>query len=351
MRSHAKAALLKIWVKSLLPVAVLGLIAAGWAVAWKFAANATNTALDEWFAQERVAGRVWACADRGVGGFPLRIEVKCAAPTFSGAPGKLPLKGSTGDLLASAEAWRPSLITATIQPPLRLRAGGDQGGVDLDWTSLTATVQSKYGALELGSLRLEGAAFTAAWTGYQTIEAKAQSVAVDIRPDPARPNSLLATAAMKNLAAPALDQTLRDNSPLNVSFRALVSFADALSRPGDGPPLERWRLAGGRVQIEEAHIDRGPLDIAANGLLDLDGNHRPRGQIAVAASGLDDLLGQFGVPAAALAIGGLFGGGDSVGDMPAPAAKKGALRVVAKLENGRASLGPVRLPLALKPLY
>ncbi len=341
---------LRLSLKVLLPaLALLG--AGGWLAAWKLAAGATETALDEWFAQENAAGRIWTCGERKLGGFPFRIELHCARPTFSGLSNKLKVEGSVGDILAGAHVFQPGLITATITSPFKASIGPGAASITVQWNRMTAAWSASDGALLLGSLHIEGAAIEGQGFGFAQATAVAQSVDVHIRS-----NSVLATscdlvAEAHNLATPVLDQALGGQDPTNMSLAVTGTRIDSVLRMSGGRALARWRRAGGQAEIKALHVERGELDLEANGALDIDDAHRLRGHIDVAASGLTDVMARFGIPAAALAIGNLLGGLTGKPDQGEALGKPGATHVVLTLADGRALLGPLRLPFALKPLY
>jgi hypothetical protein len=75
--------------KLYLPFVASAVVAVGWSAFWKVAAGMTETGLDDWFVQERAQGREWSCPNRSVGGYPFRLEVRCAAPSFTGRIGAM----------------------------------------------------------------------------------------------------------------------------------------------------------------------------------------------------------------------------------------------------------------------
>ena len=65
------------------PFVLLALLAAGWSGIWGFARSKVDQELDAGLAREVRAGRNWTCRDRNVGGYPFRIEVRCASLTLT----------------------------------------------------------------------------------------------------------------------------------------------------------------------------------------------------------------------------------------------------------------------------
>src|SRR5215210_9290905 len=132
------------------PFVLLGLLAAGWSIAWLIIRQRTADGLDAWLASEVAVGRQWTCADRAVGGYPFRIEVSC---------GMLSLKrgeatASLGGLLAVAQVYRPGHVIAEISGPLRA-SDGEDAAVEAEWRLLQASIQSASDAFQRASLVIE----------------------------------------------------------------------------------------------------------------------------------------------------------------------------------------------------
>ena len=96
------------------PFALLAFLALGWSAFWFYAASRTESTLGAWIEREASHGRVWTCPQRQTGGYPFRIEVTCATPTFAGPAGKARVEGSLGALKAYAQAWAPNHILADL---------------------------------------------------------------------------------------------------------------------------------------------------------------------------------------------------------------------------------------------
>ena len=342
--------------KLYLPFIALAVVAVGWSAFWKIAAGMTESGLDDWFAQERSQGREWACPNRSVGGYPFRLEVRCAAPTFTGRMGAVAGAGSVGDVLVAAHLYNPSLVLAEVGSPLAFKAQDGSLDLSLAWTRLQASHRVRKGGLERDSLEIEGPALRLAGRGLPTIAAKAEGFEVHLRPNPDRASAVSAmdlALRLSKLEAPALDGLSGYAGPLDAVFAATVLQTEAL-RGGDlAQSLEQWRQAGGNVEIREFKLAKGEALVEANGALEIDSAHRLAGRIELQMTGLGPLLQRFGVSPGNAAIGGLLGGllGGRAPSAPAQANGKGALRLPLDLNQGRAMIGPMRLPVVLNPLY
>jgi len=339
--------------KLYLPFVALAVVGLGWSAFWKVAAGMTESGLDDWFAQERSLGRDWTCPDRSVGGYPFRLELRCAAPRFTGRIGAVTGAGSVGDVLAAANLYNPSLILAQVGSPLAFKAQDGSLDLSLSWTSLQASHRVRKGALDRDSLEIEGPVLRIAGADMPAIAAKAELFEAHLRPNPDRAAAVSAmdlALRLNKLEAPALDALTGASGPLDALLAATVLQTDAARGGNLALILESWRQAGGNMEIREAKLAKGEARVEASGALELDSAHRLAGRMEFELTGLGPLLQKLGVPAGNVAIGGLLGGLLG-GKGPAPGGGKGALRLPLELNQGRAMIGPVRLPVVLNPLY
>ena len=110
--------------------------------------------------------------------------------------------------------------------------------------------------------------------------------------------------------------------------------------------LEAWRQANGTLDIAEVKFAKADARIEASGRFSLDEAHRPAGNLAIQSVGMEPILKRLGIPPAALAIGlALSGNAAQQNAGPKP------LNLSLKVESGRVSVGPMRTPLAVPPLY
>ena len=342
--------------KLYLPFVALAVVAVGWSAFWKVAAGMTETALDDWFTQERALGREWTCPGRSVAGYPFRLEVRCQAPSFTGRIGALTGAGSVGDLLAAAHLYNPQLIVAEVGSPLVFKAQDGLVDLSLGWTRLQASHRIRKGGLDRDSLEIEAPVLRVAGADMPVVTAKAGLFEAHLRPNPDRAAAVSAfdlALRLDKLEAPALDALTGSAAPLDAVLAATVVQTDAARGGNLAQTLENWRSAGGAVEIREAKLGKGEARVEASGALELDSAHRLAGRVELDLTGLGPLLQRLGVPAGNAAIGGLLGG--LLGGKGAPSAPqgvaKGALRLPVTLNQGRAMIGPMRLPVILNPLY
>jgi hypothetical protein len=148
----------------------------------------------------------------------------------------------------------------------------------------------------------------------------------------------------------------------------VVTQVPAFAASSGPEGLERWRTAGGRIEVDRLQVAKGARRLELKGQLGLDDLHRPTARLDVQAAGLEGLVASLTggrAPGAADALLGLLtGGGRARPEAGAPGAAPGqnpgqkpgepALRPLPPLtlENGRVLLGPFPIPgVRLNPVY
>ena len=330
------------------PFVLLALVVAGWTAAWFVIRAEVEKRLDARLAAEAAAGRRWECPERAVGGFPFRIEVRCALVAFTGPA----LAFTAGRLQTVTQVYRPRHIIISLDGPFRLTAG--EAMTEATWSDLKTSLHLAPGGFQRVSLAAEGVNLRVTGLPAGEVAGTARRFEAHLRPDPVRPAADAAVevaATLSGAAAPLLNQFLGSAETIDAELRASVTQA----RLGRGMPrdrIESWREAGGRLAIASFTAIQGPRRIEASGDLGLDALHRPAGYVDLAATGVADLLTEL--------IGPLPGGGAIEalqGRIPgtrreAPADPK--LRRLPRLTfaDGRLLVGPLPIPrVRLQPLY
>lgn len=339
----------------ILPSLVLLLLLAGLGAFWTYAAWRTGVSVDAWLAREARLGRQWSCPDRRIGGFPFRLELSCDKPGFTGRAAGRALTGELGRVHAVAQIQDPNHVIVEAEGPLVV--SDDAGGrLSLDWELLHGSVQNQPGA-PLGQLAVEATKPKLSLVGFGQPDLQAAGDLVDfhMRRTPGRPaeeNAYDIASRGVQIKLPPADRLLRDEAPIDMDAVATVTQAEPLTGAPPVAELERWRLAGGKVQFGKVMLSKGTKRLDATGVVALDELHRPQGRLDVSVAGLDDIMQQFGLSPRAANIGGLIAGvlGGGAPRAPAPDAPAGGVVLPLRLDGGKAFLGP--LPVALlMPLY
>ncbi|WP_243370375.1 DUF2125 domain-containing protein [Microvirga solisilvae] len=329
------------------PFILLLLVAIAWSVAWFVIRGRAADALDGWLAQEAQRGRQWACADRTITGYPFRIEIVC---------GTLQLKqgavtASFGRTEAVAQVYQPRLVIAEIEGPLRVTDG--KVTVQGQWDLMQASIHAAPNGLQRLSAAATAPKFTVTGLLPQEIVTSGQRLELHLRPNPSRAAEKAYDAALSVAQAniPMLDQLIGGSEPTDLNADVTVTQTAGFQGRPLAEELERWRKAGGTLDILMLSGAKGPRRIEAKGQLQLDEQHRPAGQLNLAASGLDGLIGNItGNRAGGALLGALFGqnpraqGNNAKPQLtPLPPLN---------LNNGFLAMGPFVIPnVKLQPLY
>ena len=334
-----------------LPFLAFLLVCGAWSVLWKITADAVGNGIDEWFRDEAAAGRIWTCADRSLGGYPFRIELRCTAPSFTATIDGATTRGQMGDLLAVANAYQPSLIVAKAQSPLQIQSADTQ--FDLSWTDMSVSHHMKNGELVQIASEFDHPVLKLAKSGPAVEFLRADRFEAYARPAET-PGALEAAVRTVRANAPLANGITGENDPLDLVARVVVSGAGLLQPAPLRRRLEIWRLSGGVLEVPELKLAKGNARVEATGRFGLDPSHRPQGKLDLQATGAEPILKRLGIPTAAVALGSalsaLLPGAKA---QPAPASDGAAppLKLSLAIDSGRISVGPVRTPFVVPPLY
>jgi hypothetical protein len=317
------------------PFVLLLILALAWTAAWFYVRGRAVEALDGFMAREAAVGRQWSCPGRRVGGYPFRIEVSCPQLGLKRAD----VTASLGPSQVVAQVYQPRHVIAEIGGPLRVTDGERVG--EARWRDLRLSLRLAGAGLQRvsvlaaePSLRMEG-------LPVGPVEGRAARLEAHLRPSPARNDGAYdLSLRVEGAAAPALAPVVGSDAPLDLDLQGTVTQArDAAPRPLI-EELERWRRAGGQVEIERLVLAQGPRRVEAKGTLALDDLRRPAGRLEASATGLEGL------------VAGLLSGRGPEAAEPRPGPSRTTRLPAVRIENGRVAIGPLQVPgLRLAPLY
>src|ERR1041384_4349733 len=104
------------------PLAFVVALAIAWSGFWYYAARAAQARIEDWQAQQARAGRSFSCGSQSVGGFPFRIEVRCADAAAELKDTQPPVALKLKEILVIAQVWDPKLLIAEFTGPLTAAA-------------------------------------------------------------------------------------------------------------------------------------------------------------------------------------------------------------------------------------
>jgi hypothetical protein len=333
--------------RRLIALALLAALAAafaGWSLFWLAAAGQTGAVLASWMSEEEKLGRKWTCPERHIAGFPLDIEVSCGTLAFEESR----FAGSLRGFRAAASVSHPDRIIARIDPPFAGETRDGKLNFRLDWAKLDLTIDG--GPEALARLALDGQQMSlkGSINGVWAMDWRARSVRASVSPRAEDEPPFDFKIAIDGAEAPALRDQLGLAAPLDAEVGGTITRLDVSSPDPLVKRIERWRTVGGRIELRPLRLTSGNAKLEAHGGLDLDPERRPRGELDAALSGLDPILGRLGVDPGLLTAGALLTSllGDST--------RKGdaeATNLQLRVADGWISIGPMRTPLRVPPLY
>jgi hypothetical protein len=337
------------------PFVLLAILAAGWSGLWVMARGKVEQHLDAGIAREAAAGRNWTCRDRSIGGYPFRIELRCAGVTLVSSRWGDEVKLETGPAVAVAQATAPGHLILQASGPLTATLPARQNA-DLNWSALEASLRLTTTGFERISFVVHDPVATLRTPdetgGLRSETLRSALFEAHLRPNQqnyASQQAVDVALTTKRAVLPVLDALLGDAAPSDLDVQATVSQSFAFRRGFNPDALESWRTANGGIEITRLGLVKGTARFEASGRLGLDDAHRPAGQVDAAVAGIERVAG-IRVGGLTAGLGALLGGRANAAQSNAAAGLTPLPPVV--LREGRVFLGPVRLPLQpLRPLY
>ena len=330
-------------------LAALATTFAGWSLFWLTAARQTDAMLTSWMNQEGKLGRKWTCPERHIAGFPFDIEVSCGNLAFEGDILESRFAGSLRGFRAASSVSHPDRMIARIDPPFAGESRDGKLNFRLDWARLELTIDGGPEALALLALDGQQMSVKGLIIGLRALDGQARNVHASVSPASGEDEPPFDfKVAISGAEAPALRDQLGLAAPLDAVIEGTITKLDVSSPGALVERIERWRTKGGRIELKPLRLTSGDAKLEARGGLDLDQERRPRGELDAALSGLDPILSRLGVDPGVLVAGALLTSllGDSTAKGDA-----GATNFRLRVADGRVSIGPIRTPLRLTPLY
>ncbi len=293
----AKPARRRAWPVLLSVVAVLVVVALGWVWLWYYAASVAHRTMAGWIERETAAGRAYSCASESIGGFPLRIEVRCSDPAAAINSTQPPFAVKAKDVVVAAHVFDPTRLVGDIASPLVFAQRGEPESFTATWSNARVSVHGvppnpDSAAVVLERPRLDRTGDTSAG---QTLfsadhaDIEGRIIAGSPRHDPV----VEAVLRLRAATAPTLHPLTA--APIEGEFRAVLrGFKDF----GPKPWNERFRelqAAHGAVEIRYFRVARPDALVVGNGTLTVNANGKLDGTIRVAVVGIERIVPLLGI--------------------------------------------------------
>lgn len=336
------------WIVILLTALVL--VGGAWTALWFVGAHEASQQIDAWLTSEDSQGRQWTCPNRAISGYPFALAVSCDKPTFSGHALGQSIQSSVSSLTASLAITSPRQIAVELRPPFAYRSSDGNTNLRGTWTNLTVDLDGiddiHSVALTGSDVRLEGGFGPA---GRQSMGSAGLEAHIGL-PKAERDPTLDFDIAVAGTNVPQLDAIVGDTQSTDLRFVGRLDQADISDARTPEDVIDRWRRAGGHIDLTAARVSRGAAHVTGAGRLRLDEAHRPQGRIDAEFVGLQPILKRYGINANLAAAGNLLNA--LLGGNPKRApSEPGAIALPINLLDGRLAVGPIRTEIALPPFY
>lgn len=277
-----------------LPFGFLVVLAAAWCGFWYFAAGRAEEEIARWRQHEAQRGRIFACADQAISGFPFRIEVRCAAPTADiRQPQAVSFKA--GNMLAAVQIYQPNLMIAEIAGPLTVAANASPIA-SIEWQQAQASVRGLMPPPERISAVFDKIVLTLVDGAERRPGASADHLEIHVRQAPYLPPDPPALDLGLRLAGgivPSVPQLA--SVPVEADVTAVLTGLEDFSAKPLAQRLRELQAAGGRLDIRQARVRQGDFLAVGQGTLRLTAAGRLDGEVNLTVAGLEYLMTALGL--------------------------------------------------------
>lgn len=320
-----------------LPILLLVLVAVGWSAFWFYAAHEAGRQIDRFIVQQARAGTQITCANRSIGGYPFRLELRCGASSIAAERPDNPFSVSAAGLAAVVQLPNPNLLIFELASPLTVKAP-DGTTITAAFKAFRSSVSAEDGAFRRTSVQVEQPALTAtAADGTEVAAVEGQLLDVFVRKaESGAPGAYDLLAKLTDAKSP-LSQKAMGGDTATVELQMEATGIDAFAEGVTPDSLRAFSEAGGTLHLVLLRGMQGDVVAEARGDATLDAEGLPNGALDVTVVNTGKLvqaLGEKGVTGlySALALG-----------QSAKLDGKPAQRYALRLDAGRLSVGSVSL--------
>jgi len=273
-----------------LPFAFVVVLAGLWTGFWFFASAKAETTLAGWREREAKSGRVYSCEKQSVGGFPFRIEVRCADPAAE-IRGEPPVALKAKDLHAAVQVYDPNLVISEIQGPLTIGEPGKPPAYVANWKLGQSSVRGTPAAPERVSFVFEMPTVERIADGgnVNVFTAERSEVHGRIAAGSASDHPVIDIALLLQ-GASAQDLHPMARTPADAD---IVAVLKGLKDFAPKPWPDRFReiqAAGGQIEIVKARVQQDDIIAVGAGKLGISPNGGLDGRIQITVVNLDKVL-------------------------------------------------------------
>ena len=283
---------------------VLLLIAAlAWSSFWFYSASKVDSTTDAWREREAKSGRVYDCANRSVGGFPFRLEVRCDNPsvklvsqTAGQAATRTPITARLGQILVVAQIYDHRHLIAEFTAPATISDPADQLSMTANWQTARASVIGLPGVPQRASLVFDSPTIARVDGSNQTPLAAAKHVELHGRIAEGSSSDHPVIETLLQINGGNVQQTYPLLAqPFDADIEARISGLKDFSAKPWPQRFKEIQAAGGHVEIEKSRIQQGDVIAVAAGSLSLDDQGRIEGELQMTVVGIEKVISSLGI--------------------------------------------------------
>jgi hypothetical protein len=278
----------------LLCLGAIVIVAAGWTGLWFSAAHRAQAEIAKWRQHERQAGRQQECASESIGGFPLRIELRCADASFelAGTPTlnlKLPF------MRASVDLYDPRTVRGEFTGPLEISEPGNSSKYSAQWNRAEARVHGAPSAVDQASLVFDALSVRDSSSGNTLL--RARRFEVDGRPASNSGAGSRSIEAVLRLGDATADKAIVAEKlqaaaakPFDADLETIVNGLNDFTPKPWPVRLREWQSRGGQIEILKGRIAQEDVVAVGSGTLRLTARGGLDGNLQVTVVGIEKLL-------------------------------------------------------------
>lgn len=277
------------------PVAIIIVLALVWVWLWYYAASVADRTLAGWVEREAAAGRFYSCGAQFIGGFPLRIEARCADAAVEVRSKQPPYAVKAKAISFTAEVWHPTRLIGDVTGPLSLAETGQPPFVLADWARARLTVRGVPPDPESVSIQLDGSHLDRAGGNGETLfSAKHAELQARIAAGSPHDHPVIeVTLHLADATAPALQPELAE--PVEAELEAVLrGFKDLAPKPW-AARFREMQAAGGGIEIKSLRIAQRNAIFVGAGTLNVNAQGKLDGLIRVAIAGIEHVVPLIGI--------------------------------------------------------
>jgi hypothetical protein len=280
------------WILIILLLIVGGL----WTALWNYAAAKVETTIAGWREREAKVGRVYACAEQTIGGFPFQIDVKCSDPSAEFRTTRPATALKWKDLHVTASVFTPTRLVAELTGPMLIGEPGSLPSYSATWKQATIVVRGLPREPERITLTADDPKVERAAGGGNELVFKALSLEITGRmvEGSAMNNPVIEVALVtKDAAAPTVHPGAA--IPLDADVTVLLRGLKDFSPKTWAARFREIQAANGRLEVTKARVRQVDSVAVANGALSLTPRGRLDGELRVTVANYERVLTTFGL--------------------------------------------------------